>query len=137
MMRKTVPRRRGAQVGQRGFTMIEVLVAVLILAIGLLGVAGVQLLSMQQTSNSNMRSVATIYAQDVAERVRANGGANLGASDLTAIENNMQKTLGPDGDLTVEMDGDFVDVQVQWNERDPFGGSDGESAQSITLRARL
>ena len=36
--------------------MIEVLVALLVLAIGLLGVAGVQLLSMQQTANSTLRS---------------------------------------------------------------------------------
>ncbi|WP_203143961.1 type IV pilus modification protein PilV [Marinobacter mangrovi] len=122
---------------QRGFTMIEVLVAVLILAIGLLGVAGVQLLSMQQTSNANMRSVATMYAQDVAERVRANGGANLGSDDITAIEKNMQATLGPDGDLSINMNGDFAVIQVQWKERDPLSGSGGESSQSFTLRARL
>ena len=71
---------------QRGFTMIEVLIAVLILAIGLLGVAGVQLVSMQQTANSTLRSEATMYAQSLADRVRSNGGLNLTATEIADLK---------------------------------------------------
>lgn len=121
---------------QRGFTMIEVLVAVLILAIGLLGVAGVQLLSMQQTSNANKRSVATLYAQDLAERMRANGDSNLNASDLSTIETNMKKSLGPGSEVDVAINGSFAEIEIKWNERDSFAEGN-ESTQTLTMRARL
>lgn len=54
-----------------GFTMIEVLVALIVLAIGLLGVAGVQALSLKQTANANTRSLVNMYAYDLSERMRA------------------------------------------------------------------
>lgn len=64
---------------ETGFTMIEVLVALIILAIGLLGVAGVQTLAMKQTTNSHIRSQVSILAYDMVERIRANlEGAKAG-----------------------------------------------------------
>ena len=56
----------------KGFSLIEVLIAVLIFAIGLLGVASLQLFGLQQNQNSQMRTQAVILAQDMAERLRAN-----------------------------------------------------------------
>ena len=52
--------------------MLEVLVSVLILAIGLLGLAGMYSFSLKNTSNSNVRSVATTQAYDIIEKMRAN-----------------------------------------------------------------
>ena len=40
--------------------------------VGLLGIAGLQMTGMKQTHNSFLRSVATIQAQDMADRMRAN-----------------------------------------------------------------
>ena len=57
---------------QNGFTLIEVLVSLLVLAIGLLGMAGLQLLSMQSSSGALNRSQATMLAYDLAERMRRN-----------------------------------------------------------------
>lgn len=57
---------------QSGFTLIEVLVSVLILAVGLVGVAGLQALSLKNNQSSFMRSQATALAYDLADRVRAN-----------------------------------------------------------------
>ena len=60
---------------QRGFTMVEALVTVLIFAIGLLGVIGLQTLALSSTSISNQRNDATVLALDMADRMRANQGA--------------------------------------------------------------
>ncbi|MEO8308866.1 MAG: type IV pilus modification protein PilV [Pseudomonadota bacterium] len=60
---------------QRGFTMVEALVTVLIFAIGLLGVIGLQTLALSSTSISNQRGDATVLALDMADRMRANLGA--------------------------------------------------------------
>ena len=121
---------------QNGFSMIEILVSVLILGIGLLGVAGVQLLSVQQTSNANVRSQATIVAQDVAERIRANGGANISSDDLSELEDNFKKNVGPDGDIEITINGNFAEIDLGWSERDPFSSS-RSSEQTLTIRARL
>lgn len=57
---------------QKGFSMIEVLIAVLILAIGLLATAAMQMMSMQNTSNSEFRSQAVNMAMDMADRMQTN-----------------------------------------------------------------
>ncbi|NVD35620.1 type IV pilus modification protein PilV [Marinobacter lutaoensis] len=121
---------------QAGFTMIEVLVAVLVLAIGLLGVAGVQLVSMQQTTNSALKSEATMYVQSVAERLRSNGGDNLSATDKAALEAMISADLGAEAELDVDVNGDEATIELTWDERDPFA-DDGMSQQSLTLNVRL
>jgi len=61
----------------RGDTMIEVLVTVLILAVGVLGVAAMQVTTFQNLSTSHSASVAAMVADDFAERMRANGAEVL------------------------------------------------------------
>jgi prepilin-type N-terminal cleavage/methylation domain-containing protein len=56
---------------ERGVTLIEVLVAVVLLSIGLLGLAGLQLRGMQVNQGSAMRSQAAIMADDLADRMRS------------------------------------------------------------------
>jgi type IV pilus assembly protein PilV len=60
---------------QSGFTMVEAMVTVLIFAIGLLGVIGLQTLALSSTTLSNQRNDATVLALDMADRMRANLGA--------------------------------------------------------------
>jgi type IV pilus assembly protein PilV len=55
-----------------GFTLIEVLIALVILSVGLLGMAGIQLQGLRGTTSSTLRSDATILANDIAGRVHAN-----------------------------------------------------------------
>ena len=57
-----------------GFTLIEVLITVVILSIGLLGMAGIQIQGLRGTTSSTVRSQATILANDLAERIRMNNG---------------------------------------------------------------
>ncbi len=55
-----------------GFTLIEVLIAMLILAVGLLGLAALQATSLRNNQSAYYRSQATQLAYDIADRMRAN-----------------------------------------------------------------
>ena len=57
---------------QKGFTMLEVLIAIIIFSFGLLGLAGLQLVSLANNLSANSRSTATALAYDMADRMRAN-----------------------------------------------------------------
>jgi len=57
---------------QKGFSMIEILIALVILAIGLLGMATLMMNSLQTSQSAAMRSAATLAAYDLAERMRSN-----------------------------------------------------------------
>lgn len=54
-----------------GVTLIEVLVTVTIVAIGFLGLLGTQLISAKNIYGSGYRSLATIYATEMADQLRA------------------------------------------------------------------
>lgn len=63
----------------KGFTLIEVLVALLIFAVGMLGLAGLQLRAQQSASYANGKTAATMAASHLTERMRANiAGVNAG-----------------------------------------------------------
>jgi len=55
-----------------GFTLIEVLVAILIVAVGILGVAGMQVVSLQQNRNALLRDTSLQLGNDIMDRMRAN-----------------------------------------------------------------
>jgi type IV pilus assembly protein PilV len=71
---------------QHGFTLLEVLVAIVILSIGLLGLAGLQAVSLNNNQIAYYRSIASQQAYDMADRIRANlAGVTAGNYDnLTA-----------------------------------------------------
>ena len=64
-------RRLGRQTHASGFTLIEILIALLVLSIGLLGLAAVQFQSLQNSHASYERSMATMQARDLVERLWA------------------------------------------------------------------
>ena len=67
---------------QGGFTLIEVMIAVLVLLVGLLGVAGIQIVSFQNNQGAYFRSQATFMASDFLDRMRANpAGRSISAYD--------------------------------------------------------
>ncbi len=70
-------RRAAAPRAAAGFTLIESLVALLVLSIGLLGVAAMQLASLQANNGAFQRTQATFLAQDIADRMRANRTAAM------------------------------------------------------------
>lgn len=56
----------------KGFTLVEVLVALLIFAVGMLGLAGLQLRAHQSSSYAQTRTIATLKVSGLAERMRSN-----------------------------------------------------------------
>jgi len=75
---------------QHGFSLIEVMVAMIIFAIGLLGVAGLMASNMGFTSSSQFRTQANFLAYDILDRMRTNptvartGAYNTGFGDNPA-----------------------------------------------------
>jgi type IV pilus assembly protein PilV len=79
---------------QNGFTLIEILVSMVILAIGLLGLAGLQMTSLRHNLSSYHRSQATQLAYDMADRMRVNIiNSKLGSNSVYVKKNpsNAQK----------------------------------------------
>ena len=67
-----------------GFTLIEVLVAIVIFSIGLLGIASLQVAGLRFAGGSQHRAVATMQAQNMADRMLANlGGVEDGDYNIT------------------------------------------------------
>lgn len=60
---------------QQGSTLIEVLVTMLVVAIGLLGAAGLQLAATRYQQTAQMRGQAIVYAQFITEKIRSNNSA--------------------------------------------------------------
>lgn len=70
-------------ISNRGFSLIEVLIALIVLAIGLLGLASLQMTSLQFTGDAYLRSQATVLAYEITDKMRSNIGAvNAGSYDV-------------------------------------------------------
>lgn len=70
---------------QSGFTLLEVLVAMLVLAIGLLGLAGLMTSSMRNNLSASHRTQATWMAYDIIDRMRANRASAVTGGYVTAM----------------------------------------------------
>ncbi len=76
----------------KGVGLIEVLIAVLVLSVGILGMISMQVTAKRNMYESTQRSIATGLARDILERIRSNPGeisayaasATLGGSSITA-----------------------------------------------------
>ena len=57
---------------QTGVSLLEVLIAVLVLSVGLLGIAGLQTANLRNTQSAHQRTIAVLLASSMGERIRAN-----------------------------------------------------------------
>jgi type IV pilus assembly protein PilV len=76
---------------QSGFSLVEVLIALVIMSVGMLGIAGLYVESMQAGRTSSFRHNAVTIASDVADRIRANP---RGAVDYEGAGGNNNCVLG-------------------------------------------
>ncbi|MBS0287751.1 MAG: type IV pilus modification protein PilV [Proteobacteria bacterium] len=86
----------------KGFTMLEVLVSLVIFSIGLLGLAGLQILSLRLTGDSLLRTIAAVQANDMVDRMRSNVaattlGVNSPYNNPTGSSTANPNCLGLDG----------------------------------------
>ncbi len=137
---------------QRGFTLLEVLVALLVLSIGLLGLAGLMASSLRNNQSAYYRSQATWLAYDVIDRMRTNrpnaadyivgiGGASvaggLAAADITDWKAMISNSLpGGDGSVALVAAGEArtVTVVIQWNDA---RATAGDAAQTFSVVSQL
>ena len=100
----------------RGFTLIEVMVAMVIFAIGMMGMASLQTVSLRTNYESNTRSQAVLLAYDMVDRMRANGTASaLAAAEQVAWQGQTAATL-PGGLGVVAGVAPNFTVTVHWDE---------------------
>ena len=145
VFRLTLPRGCSARPSvQRGVSLIEVLVAVVVLTIGLLGLAGLQANGMKVSLSSHYRAQAAQLAQDMADRMRANVASAragkftraLSAADETDINKELAEInnwmarvrMLPDGQGGISFDGTtpLATITIQWD--DSRGAVRGASA---------
>jgi type IV pilus assembly protein PilV len=145
------PPDRGAAARQRGVSLIEVMVTVVILSLGLLGLAGLQANGLRASQSAFYRAQAAQYALDMTDRIRANAlpatassyartfGAALPTGsalpDLDSREWLTRVRTLPQGDAQVTVNGNVVEVVVRWN--DSRGTQEAVNLPSFTLRTQL
>jgi type IV pilus assembly protein PilV len=79
-----LPARR-VRAAERGVTLVEVLVALVIMAVGLLGISGLYVETLRANRTAQLRTQAVNLVNDMADRIRANRRA----------QGDYAKTLGP------------------------------------------
>ena len=97
--RRPPPRARGG-----GFSLVEVLVAMFVVAMGILALAALLQASSRYAKMSELRSSATLLANDIADRMRANSvGAQLGVLGYDSVEKAFPTTVAaPHAACTVD-----------------------------------
>jgi type IV pilus assembly protein PilV len=132
-----------------GFTLVEVLVALVVLSIGLLGIASLQVSSLRWNHGASKRSQATLLAYDILDRMRANpiaarsgeystGGTpkTVATGDLAQWSSNITAVLGAGATGTVSAPtasgtSAWFDITVTWTD-----SPDNPSDSSLTFRLR-
>ncbi|MCL1635129.1 type IV pilus modification protein PilV [Luteimonas sp. SX5] len=144
---------------QRGFSMIEVLVTLVILAFGLLGFALLQTMNLRYTQSANHRTQATNLAYDLLDQMRANrlsaakytdasfeedevNGSNCSrpvgelpipvSSVVTRWQCQVVEALGDDATATVTYADGLATVTLTWGDRISI-----EAPTSFVVETRL
>ena len=141
-----------AQGLQRGVSLLEVMIAVVILSFGLLGLAGLQVTSLRNNQSAMERSLAVIHSYSIIDAMRADrnnattGAFNLGLEDdapsgssfaatqLAEWRTLLTETLGEGASGSVNCNGADCTVIIRWNDE---RGLDGSATQNLSTQAQL
>ena len=113
---------------QAGISMIEVLVAIIILSIGLLGLAGLQTAGLAHNQSASFRSTASMLAYGILDSMRANR-TEAGAGSY----NHSLGTSAPDGDTISEQDVSSWLNELALRLPDGSGGIDVDTDHKVTV----
>lgn len=137
--------------GQRGVGLVEVLIAVLVLCFGMLGIVGLQLVTLKNNQSSMERGVAVIQTHSIVDAMRADranamtgtfniafdaavpSGTTFAIAALNSWRANLIALLGPDATGSIACNGADCTIRVRWNDS-LAGGSD---QQVIETRVQL
>jgi type IV pilus assembly protein PilV len=125
---------------QDGMTLIEVLVAVLILGVGLLGAASIQLNALKYTDSSLMTSQASFIAYDMLDRIRASYSSTSGADytkpppasgnldnvrvqDLYDFNTNIVAFGGPTATGSITVNQQVFTITINWDDSRAVGAA--------------
>lgn len=142
---------------QRGVSLIEVLVALLVLSFGLLGVGALQATGIRTNQSATMRSLAVSYAYDIVDRMRSNaaeltttpaayniaagatpaGGASRAAADLLQWKTDLRSFL-PSGDGAIAYNAATNQwaVTVTWND-EAASRAEATTTKSVQLNVEV
>lgn len=124
---------------QQGATLLEVLISIVVVSLGLLGYAGLQVASLKSNNTAYYRSQATMLTYDVIDRIRVDranavAGAydiNWGATGDGEVLNWRQNVVNslPDGDAKIVFNGgeSSVEVSLKWDD-----DGDGTPTEFVT-----
>lgn len=124
-------------VNVRGVTLVEVLVTVVILSVGLLGVAAMQASSLQSGQAAYQRSQANTIAAELADQLRSNRSVVLGGNELPNLGDweDLAAALLPQGAVNITVDGGgAATVTVSWVDQRARDASDEPEAVVLTTR---
>lgn len=136
---------------QRGVTLIEVLITVLVLSVGLLGLASLQLMSLRNSQSAMERSVGIVQSYSIIEAIRADAdsakvgrfnltldsepsGSTFPAKALIEWREQLQKNLGAAATGAVNCSSTKCTVTLQWDDSRATGGEDN---QQLVTEVRL
>lgn len=136
---------------QRGVTLLEVLIAVVVLSLGMLGLAGLQTNALRNNQSSMERSMAIVESYSIADAMRVDranaesGAFNIGidgtptgntfaANELIKWRNRLTALLGADATGSVACNGTACTIVVRWNDQ---RGTAGVAQQQITTQVQL
>jgi type IV pilus assembly protein PilV len=135
---------------QSGMTLIEVLIALLVFSVGILGVAMLQLNALKFTDGSMRSMHASFIAHDLFERIRANPGASYALSslseapasgsfdvprqqDLYDFATQLKRAVGEDAEASIATAGSTVTLTLSWD--DSRASPEAAPKQTLTLTA--
>jgi type IV pilus assembly protein PilV len=154
MKRSSLFNLRGSAVGQRGFSMVEVLVAAVVLSIGMLGLAGLQMRTLRNNQSALERAVAVVEIHAMADALRAdrvkasNNLFDIGLDDAdptgaTFADNvirdwreNLETELGDNATGAVDCDGFDCVITVRWEEH-TIVTEDTDETLSVETRVQI
>ena len=139
---------RGCKQQQAGMTLIEVLVAALILGLGLLGAASAQINALKYTDSARMSTQASFIAYDMLDRMRANAtgdyrfsGVDVATStssvagivgqDLSDFKRNIRAFGGENARGVISVSDRQVSINIYWD--DSRAEKKDAAFQSFTL----